>query len=183
MNCDRCGGPDTTRKSSSEIRSIAVRVWLPLPRLHQRPTRAGRYRADGEAVQARREKVSRWSRLAVLACPLAWLVGFACRPAGSGRTSSRAHRRGGYIRPSASTPTKSDSEATREWLHGGFDGMTPTMRLVVEGCSSSTRPGGASAGWAIPRALRDPSRLTGRGWSTLGTATRGASGAPPDSAA
>ncbi len=77
----------------------------------------------------------------------------------------RHPRRGGYIRPGAShrlSPTiinaQSDAATT-----GSFSLRCP--------------PGGVSEAWETPRLRRDPSRLTGRGWSTLGTAAPGASGA------
>ena len=87
------------------------------------------------------------------------------------RARGRARRRGGYIKPPAS-PT----------LNPGM-----TRALLVPGTtayfSSPSVPGGVSEGWETPRLLRDPSRLTGRGWSTVGTEALGANGQQPDCAA
>jgi hypothetical protein len=60
---------------------------------------------------------------------------------------------------------------------------TPATPTRAASTSSYLLPGGASAEWVTPRELRDPSRLTGRGWSTAGTEALGASGRPPTPAA
>lgn len=87
------------------------------------------------------------------------------------RAAGRHPRRGGYIRLSASrTPSRAMIR-------------TPQEAAVMGYFSSSLPPGGVSEGWAFPRWQRDPSRLTGRGWSTLGTADPGANGLQrPDAA-
>jgi hypothetical protein len=111
-----------------------------------------------------------------IALCLIWLAfGWFCflltrtgAPARRARTRSR--RRGGYIKPHASpirsrgtTLTRSDQETT--------------------GSSSSPYPpGGLSEDWVGRRLLRDPSRLTGRGWSTVGTEGAGGNGQQPNSA-
>jgi hypothetical protein len=105
--------------------------------------------------------------LLLLALHLCWLYLLVRPPRGRGR----ARRRGGYIKPPASPR-----------LNPGM-----TRVLLVPGAtayfSSFYVPGGVSEAWETPRLLRDPSRLTGRGWSTVGTEALGASGARPDCAA
>lgn len=78
--------------------------------------------------------------------------------------TGRPSRRGGYVKPPASPGTKAGTIR-------GVSVMGPTGSI-----SSSYPPGGLSADWVGRRALRDPSRLTERGWSTVGTAAVGANG-------
>jgi hypothetical protein len=112
-----------------------------------------------------------------IALALIWLAfGWFCflltrtgAPARRARTRSR--RRGGYVKPPASpiasrgtTLTRSEQETTASF-------------------SSPYPPGGLSEDWVGRRLLRDPSRLTGRGWSTVGTAEAGKNGQQQDSVA
>ena len=80
--------------------------------------------------------------------------------------AGRNRRHGGYIRPPASAGTSP--------LTGSFPPTSTSLRPP---------PGGVSVAWSLPRAHRDPSRLTGRGWSGDLTAARGVNGEPPDCAA
>jgi hypothetical protein len=95
---------------------------------------------------------------------LYWLV------TGERPTLIQRRRRGGYIKPRVShTPSR---------------GITLTSGLIrrIEDCSSlSGAPGLVSEAWETPRMLRDPSRLTGRGWS-IGVMDAGANGRPVHSA-
>jgi hypothetical protein len=93
-------------------------------------------------------------------------------------TAPRRRTRGLYLRPSfwlkpvASPPPNRTTMCTSD--------LTPTR---VGSFSSSLPLGEVSEVWAIPRRHHEPSRLTERGWSTAGTATHGASGAPRGDAA
>jgi len=102
---------------------------------------------------------------------LALLYLLLLSPPGPRRARGRRRRRGGYVKPPVSPR-----------LNPGM-----TRALLVPGTSayfsSPSVPGGVSEGWETPRLLRDPSRLTGRGWSTVGTEALGASGQQPDCAA
>jgi len=85
--------------------------------------------------------------------------------------------------------------ASRHPRHGGDTKQpaSPGQRAVTAFPQSTTvtmgyfslplLPGGASEAWVGRRMLRDPSRLTGRGWSIVGTEALGANGAPPKDAA
>jgi hypothetical protein len=93
-------------------------------------------------------------------------------------TAPKRRTRGLYLRPSfwlkpvASPPPNRITMFTSD--------LTPTR---VGSFSSSLPLGEVSEVWAIPRQHHEPSRLTERGWSTIGTATRGGSGARPGDAA
>lgn len=71
------------------------------------------------------------------------------------------NRRGGYVKPPASPGTKA-----------------ATAPPAPTSTSLSGAPSLVSAAWETPRSLRDPSRLTERGWSTSGTVVAGENGAP-----
>ncbi len=79
--------------------------------------------------------------------------------------SGRYRRRGGYIKPPASPITRAGTTLTQS--------ATGTTASI----SSLSVPGGVSEAWETPRLLRDRSRITGRGWSTVGTEALGANGA------
>lgn len=85
------------------------------------------------------------------------------------RTAGRSPRRGGYVKPPASPMQRAATIRQQLEVDWGYS-------------SSNPPPGGASVEWVGRRLLRDPSRLTGRGWSTLGTAAPGANGLQPTAA-
>ena len=113
--------------------------------------------------------------IALLAFWLGVLCGALLLAALIGRPG-RDLRRGGYIKPPASTDTRSASQLYLTRLPGRSYGVTETILHHVEDSSSYGGPGPVSAAWAIPRLRREPSRLTGRGWSTVGTAGAGGNG-------
>ncbi len=86
-------------------------------------------------------------------------------------TLGRRRPRGGSLRLAASPGLRAATTYTTE-----------APQLAAAFSSSCTPPGGVSAGWEIPRRLRDPSRLTGRGWSTHAMEDLGASGRQPPGA-
>lgn len=79
------------------------------------------------------------------------------------RTAGRSPRRGGYVKPPASPMQRAATIRQQSEVDWGYS-------------SSNPPPGGASVEWVGRRLLRDPSRLTGRGWYTVGTEALGASG-------
>lgn len=85
------------------------------------------------------------------------------------RPRGRRPRRGGSDRRPASTRPRFE-DTSGDPMNGRLSAAG------AAGFSSSGAPGIVSVAWVIPRAQRDPSRLTERGWSTLGTVAHGTNG-------
>jgi hypothetical protein len=154
-----------------------------------RTNAASRAQARGRDPHERRGNCTVNTHTIIVICaPLLFLVAFSM-----GRESIRLQRRrtwGVYLRP-----TYTHSPGIQYPPRGGGSNQhaSPTPRAATTrepsataataSSSSSLVPGHRSVVWEAPRMLRDPSRLTGRGWSTLGTATPGANGLQHEDAA
>jgi len=109
----------------------------------------------------------------VVCIPLLPLLGFA-----AGRSSVQPMPRNGRRRPDGGSSKPPASPTPKAGTTLGLSGTATTDY------SSSPLPLGLrSVAWEAPRLLRDPSRLTGRGWSIAGTEALGANGVQRDYAA